>query len=66
LALWKVLVFGLLEFAFHIVEEVAERLIHGSDLARASRELRLDQLASRTIMVFCTLIPLFAFRESDE
>ena len=47
-AVWKVSVFGLLVFAFHIVGEVIKRLIHGSDLARA-RELRLDQLASRTM-----------------
>jgi hypothetical protein len=62
-ALWKALVFGLLVFAFHIVEEVVKRMIHGSDLARASRELRIDELASRTIVVLCTFIPLFAFRE---
>jgi hypothetical protein len=62
-AMWKAFVFGLLVFAFHIVEEIIKRLIHGSDLARASRELRLDQMASRAIVVFCTLITLFAFRE---
>ena len=62
-AVWKAFVFGLLVFAFHIVEEAVKRLIHGSDLARASRELRIDQLASRAIVGFCTFIPLFAFRE---
>src|SRR5215469_16002649 len=60
---WKAFVFGLLVFAFHIVEEIVKRLIHGSELARASRELRFDQIASRTIVVFCTFVPLFAFRE---
>jgi hypothetical protein len=62
-ALWKALVFGLLVFAFHIVEELVKRMIHGSELAQASRELRSDQLAGRTIVVLCTFIPLFAFRE---
>lgn len=62
-AVWKACVFGLLVFAFHIVEEVVKRLIHGADLARAPRELRIDQLAGRTIVVFCTFVPLFAFRE---
>ena len=62
-AIWKALVFGLLVFAFHIVEEVIKRLIHGADLARASRELRLDQFAARSIVVFCIFVPLFAFRE---
>ena len=62
-AIWKAFVFSLLVFAFHIVEEVIKRLIHGADLAKASRELRLDQLATRAIVVFCIFIPLFAFRE---
>jgi hypothetical protein len=62
-AVWKALIFGLLVFAFHIVEEGIKRLIHGSDLARASREIRIDQFAARSIVVFCTFIPLFAFRE---
>ena len=60
---WKALVFGLLVFVFHIVEEVVRRLIHGSDVAQASRELRLEQFAGRSIVVFCAFIPLFAFRE---
>jgi hypothetical protein len=61
--LWKAFVFGLLVFAFHIVEEVVKRLIHGADPARVSHELRVDQFAGRAIVVFCTFIPLFAFRE---
>ena len=55
--------FGLLVYAFHIVEELIKRLIHGADLARAPREIRFDQLASRAIVVFCIFVPLFAFRE---
>jgi len=61
--LWKSLVFGLLVFAFHIVEEVVKRMTHGSDLERASSDLRHDQFARRTLAVLCTFIPLFAFRE---
>ena len=60
---WKAFVFGLLVFVFHIIEEVVKRLIHGSDIAQASRELRIEQFAARSIVVFCTFIPLFAFRE---
>jgi hypothetical protein len=37
-AVWKAFVFGLLVFGFHVVEEVIKRLIHGEDLARASRQ----------------------------
>ncbi len=62
-AVWKAFVFGLLVFAFHVVEEIVKRLIHGSGIENASRHLRLDQFASRTIVVFCTFIPLFVFRE---
>ena len=62
-AIWKALVFGLLVFAFHIIEEVIKRLIHGADMATASRDIRFDELAGRSIVVFCTFIPLFAFRE---
>jgi hypothetical protein len=63
-SIYKALLFGVLVFAFHIVEEVIKRLIHGADLARASHELRIDQLLGRGIVVFCTFIPLFAFRET--
>src|SRR5271165_5614732 len=62
-AVWKAFILGLLVYAFHIVEEVIKRLIHGADLARAPREIRFDQLAGRAIVVFCIFIPLFAFRE---
>src|SRR3974377_2481896 len=62
-AIWKAFVFGLLVFAFHVVEEVIKRLIHGADMARASGDIRLEQLAARSIVVFCTFIPLFGFRE---
>ena len=62
-AIWKAFVFGLLVFAFHVIEEVVKRLIHGADMARASHDIRVDQFVSRSIVVFCTFIPLFAFRE---
>jgi hypothetical protein len=62
-AVWKAFIFGLLVFAFHIVEEGIKHLIHGGDLERVSREIRFDQLAARSVVVFCTFIPLFAFRE---
>src|SRR5215469_5799200 len=39
-AVWKAFVFGLLVFAFHVVEEIVKRLIHGADLAKASTDLR--------------------------
>src|SRR6516164_915258 len=62
-AVWKAFVFGLLVYAFHIVEEVIKRLIHGADLAKASREIRFDEFAGRSIVVFCVFMPLFVWRE---
>ena len=62
-AIWKAFVFGLLVYAFHIVEEAIKRLIHGAELVTTPREIRFDQLAARAIVVFCIFVPLFAFRE---
>ncbi len=62
-AIVKSFLYSLLVFAFHVVEEVIKRLVHGADLANASRELRVDQLLGRAVIVFCTFVPLFAFME---
>ena len=62
-AVWKAFVFGLLVFAFHVVEEVIKRLIHGADMEKASRGIRFEQFAGRALVVFCVFIPLFAWRE---
>ena len=62
-ALNKAFLFGLLVFAFHIVEEEIKRLVHGETLATAWHAMRFDDLLGRSIVVFCTFIPLFAFME---
>src|SRR5450755_623583 len=62
-AVWKAFLFGLLVFGFHVVEEMVKRLIHGSNVEAASHEIRVDQLLGRSLIVFCTFVPLFAFRE---
>src|SRR5499427_8712078 len=62
-AVWKAFVFGLLVFAFHVVEEVIKRLIHGADLSKSFTDIRFEQFAGRAILVFCVFIPLFAWRE---
>jgi hypothetical protein len=31
--------------------------------AKASRDVRIDELLGRSVVVFCTFIPLFSFRE---
>jgi hypothetical protein len=60
---YKAFLFSLLVFAFHIVEEAIKHLVHGQRLAEAIRDVRIDDLLSRTVIIFCTFIPLFAFRE---
>lgn len=62
-AVYKAFLFGLLVFGFHIVEELIKRLLGGESMPTASREIRLDDLIGRSLIVFCTFIPLFAFRE---
>ena len=62
-ALWKAFIYTVLVFAFHVLEEVIKRLIHGAAMAEASRNIRIDELLGRSIVVFCVFIPFFAFRE---
>ncbi len=59
----KAFLFGLLVFAFHVLEELIKRLVHGGDVANASGDIRIDQLLARSLIIFCTFIPLFGFRE---
>jgi len=62
-AVWKALVFGCLVFAFHVVEEMIKLLIHGRRAIETLHEIRLDDLLARSVIIFCTFIPLFVFRE---
>jgi len=62
-AIHKAFLFTLLVFAFHVVEELIRLLIHRENMATAFHEIRIDYLLGRSLVVFCTFIPLFAFRE---
>jgi hypothetical protein len=62
-AIWKAFVFGWLVFGFHILEEIIKHLVHGRDPVRALQDVRIDDLLARTVVIFCTFIPLFAFLE---
>ncbi len=62
-AVYKAFMFCLLVLAFHFIEEFIKRLIHGGAPGSVLREIRIDDLIGRSIVVFCTFIPLFAFRE---
>ena len=62
-ASWKASVFGLLVFAFHLLEEMIKNLVHGKDAIGAFHEIRLEVMLSRAVVIFLTFIPLFVFRE---
>ncbi len=61
--LYKAFLFSLLVLGFHIVEEGIKLLVHGENIRAALHDIRIDTLISRNVVVFCTFIPLFAFRE---
>jgi hypothetical protein len=52
-----------LVFSFHLLEEVIKQLVHGDTIASAFHQIRIDILICRSLVVFCTFIPLFAFRD---
>ncbi len=62
-AAYKASLFVVLVFAFHVVEELVKRLLHNGHFAGALTQVRVDDLLGRGIVVFCTFLPLFAFRE---
>jgi hypothetical protein len=62
-ALYKAFLFGLLVFGFHVVEEVIKRLLHGEKLVGAFHDTRVDDLLANSLVIVCTFIPFFAFRE---
>jgi hypothetical protein len=62
-AVYKAFLFTLLVFAFHVFEELIRLLVHRESVARALHEIRIDDLLGRSLVVFCTFITLFAFRE---
>jgi hypothetical protein len=61
--LYKSFVYGLLVFVFHLVEDFVKRLIHGEPRGTVFHNIDLNDLASRTIVIFLAFIPLFAFME---
>ena len=62
-SIYKALLFGLLTFAFHVVEEAIKGALHGKGAASAFLDIHVTDLLARTIVIFCTFIPLFGFRE---
>jgi hypothetical protein len=62
-AAYKAILFVVLVFVFHLVEELVKRLLHNGHFAGALAQVRVNDLLGRGIIVFCTFLPLFAFRE---
>ena len=62
-ALIKALLFTVLVFCFHVLEDVIKQLVHGDTIASAFHEMHLDTFAARSLLVFSVFIPLFGFRE---
>ncbi len=60
---YKALYFSVLVFLFHAVEDVVKRYIHGEGFGGALQNVRFDDLAAGALVIFCTFLPLFAFRE---
>jgi len=60
---YKAFIYGIFVFIFHLVEEVIKSLIHHGDVGKAFQEVKLDQLAIRCLIIFCTFLSLFGFRE---
>jgi hypothetical protein len=61
--LYKSVVFAVLVFAFHFVEEFIKRLIHHDPFGTVWHNLHIDDLIGKSIVIFCAFVPLFAFRE---
>jgi len=62
-AVYKAFLFTLLVFGFHVVEEMIKLLVRRENIASAWHKIRIDDLLGRSLVVFCTFITLFAFRE---
>jgi hypothetical protein len=59
----KSVFFSLLVLVFHFLEEFIKRLIHHEPSGTVIHNIKPDELIGRSILVFCTFIPLFAFLE---
>ncbi len=62
-SVYKAILFVLLVFGFHLVEELVKRFLHTGHFAGALSMMRINDLMGRGVIVFCTFLPLFAFRE---
>jgi hypothetical protein len=62
-AIWKAFVFACLVMAVHLLEEAIKALLHNGTMSGALHDIRIQDPVIRTLLVFCTFIPLFVLRE---
>lgn len=62
-SVYKAFLFTLLMICFHYFEEGIRRLLHGVNMVGTFYEMSLDLLLARSLIVFATFVPFFAFRE---
>ena len=63
-AAYKAFIFVLLVFAFHVVEELVKEFLRTGHFAGALSQTHINDVVGRGVVVFCTFLPLFAFREA--
>jgi hypothetical protein len=62
-SIYKAFLFSLLVIAFHYFEEGVKRVIHGENMAGTFYEMSVYLLLARSLVIFATFVPFFAFRE---
>lgn len=62
-AAYQAVLFGLLLAAFHTLEEVVKGLFHGQAVLNTLREIRLNEVLLRSLVVVCGFITFFGYRE---
>jgi len=62
-SVYKALLFTLLVICFHYFEEGIRRLLHGGNMGGTFYEMSLVLLLARSLIIFATFVPFFAFRE---
>jgi pilus assembly protein TadC len=63
IAVMKAFLYTLLVAAFHVLEQLVVRLVHGHELIGQFSDAKAVDVLARAFLVFCVFIPFFAFRE---
>jgi hypothetical protein len=55
--------FAVTVLLFHVFEEFVKRVIKGEPRGTLLHHLQWENMAARSLVIFCAFVPLFAFRE---